>query len=411
MKRVVITGIGTVNPTGIGVKDSWESLMNGRSGIDKIQSDHDFSDFPTVIAGQVKDFDPTNFGMKPKDVKKTARFIQFALAAAKEAVEDSGLDIKAEAEQVGTIIGSGIGGIDYLEVQTKNLYEKGVRRVSPFTVPMMIADMAAGLVSIENGAKGPNSCVVTACASGAHSIGDSFHLIRNGRAVAMIAGGAEAAITPIGMAGFCAAKTLSKRNDEPQKASRPFNMDRDGFVMGEGSGILILEEYEHAKARGANIYAEIVGYGLTGDAFHMTAPAPDGNGGIRAMKMCLKDAELNPEDIDYINAHGTSTALNDKIETAAIKTVFGDHAYKLAVSSTKSMTGHLLGGAGAIEAVFSVKAIENQIAPPTINYENPDPDCDLDYVPNAAREMKINAVVSNSLGFGGHNAVLAFKKI
>jgi len=410
-KRVVITGLGTLNPVGKSVEESWDSLLAGKSGIDLIQSDYDYSTFPTRIAGQVKDFNPQEYGISVKDARKMARFIQFAIAAAKEAVEDSGLDIEKDQNDIGVAIGSGIGGIDILELQARNLAEKGVRRVSPFTVPMMIANMAAGLVAIEFKAKGPNFCTVTACASGTHSIGDAYKLIQEGSALAMIAGGAEAAVTPLGMSGFCAAKSLSTNNEEPQKASRPFDKARTGFVMGEGAGILIMEEYEHAKKRGAKIYSEVIGYGLSGDAHHMTAPPVGGEGAARAIKMALADADIKTSEVDYINAHGTSTVLNDREETRAIKSVFGADAKNLMVSSTKSMTGHLLGAAGAIECVFLSKALETGDIPPTINYETPEEEMDLNYVPNKAIHKDISVGMSNSFGFGGHNAVLVFKKV
>ena len=408
-KRVVITGLGLITPLGNNTDTTWENLIAGKSGIVYLE-DEGFNDFPTRIAGTVKGFNPEDFGINSKDARRMSMFIQFALVAAKEAVKDSGLDVVAEAEMIGVGIGSGVGGIDVMAENAIALHERGVRKVSPFTVPMMINDMAAGIVSIETGAKGPNFCVTTACASGTHTIGDSYKFIQDGQAVAMIAGGSEAAVTPLGMAGFCAAKSLSTRNDDPEKASRPFDKDRDGFVMGEGAGILVLEELEHAKARGAKIYAELVGYGLSGDAYHLTAPPEDGNGAARAMRMALKDAGLNPEDVDYINAHGTSTKLNDQQETNAIKTVFGEYANKVMVSSTKSMTGHLLGAAGAIEAVFMAKVIETGIVPPTINYETPDEGVDLDYVPNVARKADVNVALSDSFGFGGHNGVLVMKK-
>ncbi len=410
-KRVVVTGLGLITPLGNNTKTTWDNLIAGKSGVVFLE-DAGFNDFPTRIAGTVKGFNPEDFGINPKDARRMSMFIQYALAASKEAIADSGLDISVEPEMIGVGIGSGVGGIDVMAENAIALHERGVRKVSPFTVPMMINDMAAGIVSIETGAKGPNFCVTTACASGTHTIGDSYKFIQDGQAVAMIAGGSEAAVTPLGMAGFCAAKSLSTRNDAPEKASRPFDNDRDGFVMGEGAGILILEELEHAKARGAKIYAELVGYGATGDAYHLTAPPEDGNGAARAMKMALKDAGLKPEDVDYINAHGTSTKLNDQQETNAIKTVFGDYAKKVMVSSTKSMTGHLLGAAGAIEAVFIAKVIETGIVPPTINYETPDTELglDLDYVPNVARKADINVVLSDSFGFGGHNGVLVMKK-
>jgi 3-oxoacyl-[acyl-carrier-protein] synthase II len=410
-RRVVVTGIGTINPVGKNCKESWDALIKGKSGISKL-TDEAYADFPTKIAGIVQDYNPEELGISKKDARKLAGFIQFAIIAAKEAVADSGLNIEAISEQVGVMIGSGIGGIDILEEQAHVLRSKGVRRVSPFTVPMMITNMAAGLVAIEHKAKGPNACTVTACASGTHSIGDAYNLIKDGDAIAMIAGGAEAAITPLGMSGFCSAKTMcTTHNDDPEHASRPFDKNRNGFVMGEGSGIIVLEDYDYAKKRGATIYAEIVGYGLSGDAYHMTAPSANGEGAARAMKMALKSAGLKPSDVDYVNAHGTSTKLNDQEETRAIKSVFGDHSKKLMVSSTKSMTGHLLGGAGAIEAVFVIQALINNMVPPTINYDTPDEELDLDYVPNKARKADVNVAISNSFGFGGHNAVLAFKSI
>lgn len=406
--RVVITGIGAVTPLGNDVKTTWGNLIEGRSGVGKLTR-VDASQFPATVAAELKDFDPTQF-IDKKEVRKMDRFTQYAVAGALMAVEDANLQITSEnAERVGVWIGCGIGGMETYEQQFHNFKEKGYRRVSPFFVPMLIPDMASGQVSITLGAKGVNSCTVTACASGANSIGDAFKVVERGDADVMITGGCEAPITNMSVAGFCAAKALST-NPDPNTASRPFDLNRDGFVMGEGSGILVLESLEHAQKRGATIYAEIIGYGATGDAYHVTAPAPEGEGGVRAMRMALNDAGLEPNEIDYMNAHGTSTNYNDKYETLAIKQVFGEHAKKLAVSSTKSMTGHLLGAAGAVEAIFSVKAIQDGIIPPTINYETPDPECDLDYVPNKARKQEINAVLSNSLGFGGHNATLVFKK-
>lgn len=410
-KRVVVTGLGTVNPLGQSLKESWANMLAGKSGIARIRDVEKFIDFPTTIAGEVKDFDPEKHGINAKDARRTARFIQLAIAAAREAVSDSGLDIEPIAEQVGVIIGSGVGGIEILEEQSRNLVEKGIRRVSPFTVPMMITNMAAGLVAIELKARGPNTCVVTACASGTHSIGDAFKLIQEGRVTAMVAGGAEAAVFPLGLAGFVSAKALSERNDEPEHASRPFDKDRDGFVMGEGAGIVILEEYEHAKARGAKIYAEMVGYGLSGDAYHMTSPPEGGEGAARAMKMALEDAKIPLDQVDYINAHGTSTEINDREETRAIKTLFGAHAKKLMVSSTKSMMGHLLGAAGAVEAVIIANTIKTGQVLPTTNYTTPDEGLDLDYVPNQARQVKVNVAISNSFGFGGHNGVIAMRKV
>ncbi|MFS0671992.1 beta-ketoacyl-ACP synthase II [Ornithinibacillus sp. 179-J 7C1 HS] len=407
-RRVVVTGLGAVTPIGNDVKTMWANLQAGKSGIDFVtQVNKD--DFPAKVAAEVKEFDPTLY-MDKKDARKMDPFTQFAVAASMMALKDAKLEITDEnAHRVGVWIGSGIGGMKTYEEQFTKFMEKGPKRVSPFFVPMMIPDMAAGQVSIQTGAKGINSCSVTACASGANSIGDAFKAVQRGDVDYIIAGGTEAPITNMAFSGFSAMKALSS-NDDPKTASRPFDKNRDGFVMGEGAGILILETIESALERGAHIYAEIVGYGSTGDAYHITAPAEHGEGAARAIQHALRDAGLNPEDVDYINAHGTSTDLNDKFETEAIKTVFGDHAYKLAVSSTKSMTGHLLGAAGGVEAVISVKSIEDGIIPATMNYETPDPDCDLDYVPNEARKQDVNVVVSNSLGFGGHNVSLIFKK-
>ncbi|MBO8156266.1 MAG: beta-ketoacyl-ACP synthase II [Bacillaceae bacterium] len=407
-RRVVVTGMGAVTPVGNDVNSMWESLIQGESGIDKVTRVNP-DDFPAKVAAEVKDFDPTLY-MDKREVRKMDLFTQYAMAAAKMAVEDAGLEITEEiAPRTGVWIGSGIGGMSTYEEQFHKFTQKGYRRVSPFFVPMMIPDMAAGQVSIALGAKGINSCTVTACSSGANSIGDAFKVIQRGDADIMITGGTEAPLTNMAFAGFSSARALSF-NEDPKTASRPFDKNRDGFVMGEGSGILVLESLESAKKRGAKIYAEIVGYGATGDAYHITQPAPGGEGAARAMKQAVDDSGLKPEDIQYINAHGTSTEYNDPYETNAIKQVFGDHAYKLAVSSTKSMTGHLLGAAGAIEAIISVKTILTGILPPTINYETEDPDCDLDYVPNKSREADVKAVMSNSLGFGGHNAALLFKK-
>jgi 3-oxoacyl-[acyl-carrier-protein] synthase II len=397
-----------VSPLGNDAQTSWENAVKGVSGIGpltRVNAD----DYTAKVAAELKDFDPADY-MDKKDARKMDRFTQYAVAASKMAIDDAKLEITDEnAPRVGVWIGSGIGGMETFEQQFETFMTKGARRVSPFFVPMMIPDMAAGQVSIYLGAKGVNSCTVTACATGTNSIGDAFKAIQRGDADAMIAGGAEAPLTKMSFAGFCANKALST-NPDPKTASRPFDKNRDGFVMGEGAGILILEELEHAKRRGARIYAEIAGYGSTGDAYHITAPSPTGEGGARAMRQAIEDAELAPEDIDYINAHGTSTQYNEKFETMAIKEVFGDHAYKMAISSTKSMTGHLLGAAGGIEAIFSIMAIKEGVIPPTINYETPDEDCDLDYVPNKARHQNVKAVLSNSLGFGGHNATLVFKK-
>ena len=407
-RRVVVTGIGAITPLGNDTETTWNNLVAGVSGIGpltRVNAD----DFPAKVAAEVKDFDPTAF-MDKKDARKMDRFTQFAVAASIMAVKDSGLDINEEiSDRVGVWIGSGIGGMETFETQYQNFLNKGYRRVSPFFVPMLIPDMAAGQVSITLGARGVNSCTVTACATGTNSIGDAFKVIQRGDAIAMISGGAEAPITNMSIAGFCANTALST-NPDPKTACRPFDADRDGFIIGEGAGIVVLEDLEHALARGAHIYAEIVGYGSTGDAYHITAPAPAGEGGARAMKMAINDAGLQPDEIDYINAHGTSTAYNDKFETAAIKEVLSDHAYKVSISSTKSMTGHLLGAAGGIEAIISVLAIQEGILPPTINYVTADPECDLDYIPNEARKQEIHTALSNSLGFGGHNATIVFKK-
>ncbi|HLR61720.1 MAG TPA: beta-ketoacyl-ACP synthase II [Lentibacillus sp.] len=407
-RRVVVTGLGTVSPTGNDVGTMWDNIISGNSGIDFI-SRVDHSELAASAAAEVKDFDPTNF-MEKKDARKMDLFTQYAVAAARMAVDDASLTIdENNADRVGVWVGSGIGGMATLENQHTKLLEKGARRISPFFVPMMIPDMAAGQVSIHLGAKGINSCTTTACASGANSIGDAFKAIERGDADYMIAGGTEAPITMLAFAGFSSMKALST-NEDPKKASRPFDKGRDGFVMGEGAGILVLETLESALERGAHIYGEIIGYAATGDAYHITAPAENGEGAARAMQQAVKDAGISPEEVDYINAHGTSTELNDKYETQAIKDVFGDHASKLAVSSTKGLTGHLLGAAGGLESVISVKAIDDGVIPATANYDTPDPDCDLDYVPNEPRKQDVNVVMSNSLGFGGHNATLVFKK-
>ncbi|MCI4128014.1 beta-ketoacyl-ACP synthase II [Bacillus haynesii] len=407
-KRVVITGLGALSPLGNDVKTSWNNAVNGVSGVGPITRVN-ADEYPAKVAAELKDFKIEDY-MDKKEARKMDRFTQYAVVSAKMAVEDAGLDInESNADRVGVWVGSGIGGLETLEQQFETFLTKGPRRVSPFFVPMMIPDMATGQISISLGAKGVNSCTVTACATGTNSIGDAFKVIQRGDADVMISGGTEAPLTRMSFAGFSANKALST-NPDPKTASRPFDKNRDGFVMGEGAGIVVLEELEHALNRGATIYAEVVGYGSTGDAYHITAPAPNGEGGVRAMKEAIKDAGLSPENIDYINAHGTSTPYNDKFETIAIKEVFGEHAYKLAVSSTKSMTGHLLGAAGGIEAIFSVLAIKEGIIPPTINIETPDEDCDLDYVPDQARRQDVNVVLSNSLGFGGHNATLIFKK-
>ena len=407
-RRVVVTGLGAVTPVGLDVETSWKNIINGVSGV-KPLTRVNADDFPAKVAAEINDFNPEDY-LERKDARKMDRFTQFAVAASLQAVKDANLTIdESNAERVGVWIGSGIGGMETFEQQFEIFQKRGYRRVSPFFVPMMIPDMAAGQVSILLGAKGINSCTVTACATGTNSIGDAFKAIQRGDADVMVTGGTEAPITRMSIAGFSANTALST-NPDPKTASRPFDANRDGFVMGEGAGIIVLEELEHALKRGARIYAEMVGYGLTGDAYHITAPAPEGEGGARAMKMALDDAGLKPEDIDYINAHGTSTPYNDKFETAAIKTVFGEHAYRLAVSSTKSMTGHLLGAAGGVEAIFTILSIKNDIIPPTINLETKDPECDLDYVPYEARKQTVRAAISNSLGFGGHNATIVFQK-
>ncbi|AFY83161.1 beta-ketoacyl-acyl-carrier-protein synthase II [Oscillatoria acuminata PCC 6304] len=408
-KRVVVTGLGAVTPIGNTLQDYWEGLLSGRNGIGPITL-FDPSSHSCRIAGEVKGFDPHDY-LEKKEAKRMDRFAQFAIAASKQAIADASFEINdLSAEQVGIVIGNGIGGMKVMEDQQTIYLNRGPDRCSPFMVPMMIANMAAGLTAIHTGAKGPNSCVVTACAAGSNAVGDAFRLIQGGYAQAMLCGGTEAAVTPLSVAGFAAARAVSTRNDDPLHACRPFDRDRDGFVMGEGAGILLLEELEHALARGAKIYAEMVGYAMTCDAYHMTSPVPGGEGATRAMLLALKDAGLSPEQVSYINAHGTSTAANDKTETNAIKNALGDHAYKIAVSSTKSMTGHLLGGSGGIEAVATVMAVAHDKVPPTINLENPDPECDLDYVPHHSRDCPVNVALSNSFGFGGHNVTLAFAK-
>ncbi len=396
---------------GIGTEPVWQAIRSGQSGIGPITA-FDATEFSCRIAGEVKGFDPANY-IEKKEIKKMGRFIQLAIAAADFALQGSGFKVPPgeEAERTGVYIGSGIGGFEVIEREHKILLEKGPSRISPFFIPATIVNLASGCVSIRTGAKGPNSATATACTSGAHAIGDSFRLIQRGDADVMICGGAEAAITPMSIGGFAAMRALSHRNDEPERASRPWDRDRDGFVAGEGSGILILEEYEHAVARGAPMLAEIVGYGMSGDAYHITSPSEDGDGGFRVMRNALKDAGLEPHQIQYVNAHGTSTPVGDRIETIAMKRLFGEHAHKVAISSTKSMTGHLLGGAGGLEAGITIMAIRDQIAPPTINYECPDPECDLDYVPNHARSMPIEYALSNSFGFGGTNGCLIFKKL
>jgi 3-oxoacyl-[acyl-carrier-protein] synthase II len=408
-RRVVITGVGMITPLGVGTDVSWNGLIAGNPGIRRI-TQFDASAFPTQIAGEVVGFNPEDY-IELKEIKKMDRFIHFAVAAATVAMNDSGLQITdGNAERIGVIVGSGMGGLHSIEHYHSVYLEKGPKRISPFFIPMLIVNLASGQISIRFGAKGPNSAVTTACATGSHSIGDAFKIIQRGDADAMIAGGTEAVITPLGIGGFNAMKALSTRNHEPEKASRPFAIDRDGFIMGEGAGILVLESLENAANRGARIYAELAGYGMTADAYHITAPSPGGEGGARCMKLALRDGGIAPAEIDYINAHGTSTKYGDELETNAIKTVFGEHAYKLCVSSTKSMTGHLLGAAGGVEAVITALCIYHDHVPPTINLDNPDPECDLDYVPHKSRKMPVNYALTNSFGFGGTNACLVLKK-
>lgn len=408
-KRVVITGLGLVTPIGLGKEAFWTSLVNGKSGIVAI-SRFDASELATKIAGEVRDFDPLDY-LEKKEARRMDRYTHFACAATQMALEDAGLTPEGLAsETVGVIIGSGVGGIETVEDQARVLFTKGPSRVSPFFVPMMIANIAGAQIAINFGFKGPNLTTVTACASSTNSIGEAFRLIQNGEIEVMVTGGTEAPVIPLAMAGFCAMRAMSTRNDTPDKASRPFDAERDGFVMGEGAGIFIIESLEHAQARGAHIYAEVAGYGVTCDAYHITATDPDGAGAAKAMEMSIKDAGLNPEDVDYINAHGTSTPIGDISETKAVKSLFGSYAGKLAISSTKSMTGHLLGAAGGIETIACALAIERGEIPPTINYENPDPECDLNYVPNKSIHKEVNVAMSNSFGFGGHNATVLVKK-
>lgn len=409
LKRVVVTGLGAITPIGNTLTEYWEGLVSGRNGIGPITL-FDASRHDCRMAGEVKGFNPHDY-MDRKEAKRMDRFAQFGVAASKQALADAEFVINdLNAEQVGVLIGTGIGGLKVMEEQQEVYLTRGPDRCSPFMVPMMIANMAAGLTAIHLGAKGPNNCTVTACAAGSNAIGDAFRLVQRGYAQAMICGGTEAAITPLSVAGFAAARALSTRNDDPEHACRPFDQDRDGFVMGEGAGILLLEELEHALSRGAKIYAEIVGYAMTCDAYHITSPVPGGEGAARAIQLAMKDAGITPEQVSYINAHGTSTPANDSTETAAIKTALGDHAYKITVSSTKSMTGHLLGGSGGIEAVATVMAVANDRVPPTINLQNPDSACDLDYVAHTSRSQSVEVALSNSFGFGGHNVTLAFKK-
>ncbi|MBP0027979.1 beta-ketoacyl-ACP synthase II [Roseofilum reptotaenium CS-1145] len=410
-KRVVVTGLGAITPIGNTLKDYWDALLQGKSGIGPI-THFDSSNHACQIAGEVKNFDPHEY-LGQKEAKRMDRFAQFAVCASQQTLEDAQFEITdLNAHQVGVIIGTGVGGIKVLEDQQETYLTKGAKKCSAFMIPMMIANMAAGLTAIKTGAKGPNSCTVTACAAGSHAIGDAFRLIQQGYAKVMICGGAEAAVTPLSVAGFASAKALSTRNDDPSRASRPFDRDRDGFVLGEGTGILLLEELEHALQRKARIYAEMVGYGMTCDAYHMTKPVPGGEGAARAISLALKDAGITPDQVSYINAHGTSTSANDPTETQAVKTVLGKRAYEIAMSSTKSMTGHLLGGSGGIEAVATVKTIAEDHVPPTLNLDNPDEEhgCDLDYVPNESRKMPVEVALSNSFGFGGHNVTLVFRK-
>ena len=409
-KRVVITGLGVITPLGQGIGAFWENLLAGQCGIGPVTA-YDTEGYACAIAGEVKDFDPTPAFPSPKEVRRTDRFTQFAMVAGWEAINDSGLDLDAaDRDRIGAFIGSGIGGLGTMEKQHKTLLDRGPGRVSPFFIPMMILNMASGMFSLYNGLRGPNIATCSACATASHAIGEAWRTLVMDDADVMLAGGTEAAVNPIAMSGFDSMKAMSRRNDDPQHASRPFDADRDGFVMGEGSGVVVLETLEHAKARGARIYCEIAGYGNTADAHHMTSPAPGGEGGARAMRAALASGGLNPEDISYINAHGTSTPQGDVCETQAIKTVFGDHARRLAVSSTKGATGHMLGAAGSVEMAVCCKALETNIVPQTINYDTPDPNCDLDYVPNKPREMEVKAIANNSFGFGGHNACLVAKK-
>jgi 3-oxoacyl-[acyl-carrier-protein] synthase II len=410
-RRVVITGIGVVSPVGNDLETFWASLKAGRSGISRYEA-FDSERFDCKIAGEVRGYDPTPFYRTPKDVRRSDRYTQFAVGAAKMSVEDSGLDMSAiDLDRAGVMIGSGVGGLATMETQVTQMLTKGPDRTSPFMIPMMISNMASGFISMEHGLRGPNMAIVTACATANHCMGEAWRIIKFGDADVMLTGGSEACVVQVGIAGFTSMRALSLRNDEPERASRPFDKDRDGFVMGEGAGVIILEEYEHAKKRGAKIYCELAGYGLTADAYHMSAPMPGGEGAARCMHMAMKHAKVNPEEVDYINAHGTSTPIGDICETKAVKHAFGDHAKKLAVSSTKSMTGHLLGAAGAIEMAACIMAVRDSILPPTINLENPDPECDLDYVPNTAREKKVKVAISNSFGFGGHNSSVLIKAI
>lgn len=406
----MVTGLGVIGPLGNDVPSTWKALQEGKSGVGPLTT-FDVSSYEARIAAEVKGFDPTLYNIDKKEARRLEKFIQYALAGTYQAIKDSGLDLeKVDKERVGVIVGSGIGSLRIIEEQHKILLEKGPSRVTPFLIPMLIVNEAAGKIAIDYGFYGPNTCVTTACASGSHAIGDAFRVIQRGDADVMITGGTESAITTMGIAGFCALKALSLRNDEPTKASRPFDRNRDGFVMGEGSGIVVMESLEYAQKRGAKIYAEMIGFGQSCDAYHITAPDPAGYGASLAMKWALRDGRLNPQDVQYINAHGTSTKLNDKVETEGIKKALGDHARKVMISSTKSMTGHLLGAAGGLEFVIACLAVKEDIIPPTINYDVPDPECDLDYVPNTARKCPVSVAMSNSLGFGGHNATLVVKK-
>jgi 3-oxoacyl-[acyl-carrier-protein] synthase II len=409
-RRVVATGAGVISPVGNTLDKFWDSLANGRSGITRL-THFDVEEFSSKVAGMVGDFNPEDY-FTPKETKRMDKFVQFALAASKMALDHSGIDHeKIDPERVGVLIGSAVGGLTAIEDQHVVLLEKGPRRLSPFFIPMLIINMASGAVAMRYGFKGPNSAVSTACASGAHAIGDAYHIIGRDEADVVVAGGSEAVLTPMGFGGFCAMRALTtSRNDEPERASRPFDRTRDGFVMSEGAGIVVLEELEHARKRGAPIMGEVIGYGMSADAHHMTAPAPNGDGAFRSMRAALRSARLSPDAVSYINAHGTSTELNDKLETEAIKALFGDHAYKLAISSTKSHMGHLLGASGGVEAIATLLTLKNNVAPPTINYEEPDPECDLDYVPNTSREMAVEYAMSNSFGFGGTNATLVFRE-
>ena len=411
-RRVVITGIGVVSPVGKDLPSFWESLKAGRSGIGRISA-FDTEKFDCQIGGEVRGYDPMPYYKTPKDVRRTDRYTQLAMGAAKMSLDDSGLDLgSVDLDRTGVMIGSGVGGLATMETQVGQMLTKGPNRTSPFMIPMMISNMASGFISMEYGLRGPNMAIVTACATANHCMGEAWRIIKFGDADVMLTGGSEACIVPVGIAGFAAMRALSVRNNEPERASRPFDKDRDGFVMGEGAGVIILEEYEHAKKRGARIYCEVTGYGLTADAYHMSAPSPDGEGAARCMAMAMKHAKVNPEEVDYINAHGTSTPVGDVCETKAMKRAFGEHAKKgLAVSSTKSMTGHLLGAAGAVEMAACVMAMRDGVLPPTINLDNPDPECDLDYVPNKAREKKVKIAISNSFGFGGHNSSLLIRVV